>query len=115
MKTNKITILTICVVLLTLNSCRKLGFCKDEKLSLERTNYTGKEIKTNGFYYAEIDENDKGFYELICLYKNGIVMIVGADYLSKEEMVDMVNLLDGTNESDIKYIWGIYKIEDCKI
>lgn len=46
-------------------------FCKDMKLSFERQDYTGKELRTNGYYYGDFTKSDS-FYYIWYLYRNGV-------------------------------------------
>jgi len=48
--------------------CGKL--CKDMNLSFERRDYTGIELKLNGYYYSDSKANGNSF--LIYLYRNGV-------------------------------------------
>lgn len=47
----------------------------DDKLTLQRTNYTGNELRINGYYY---NVWSGGFYDLRVFYGNGTVKNIGA-------------------------------------
>ena len=61
---------TILVILLLpfIIGCGKL--CKDMNLSFERRDYTGTELRVNGYYYSDSRPNGNSY--LIYLYRNGV-------------------------------------------
>lgn len=65
--------------LITLFACKKEAKkedgANDDKLTLQRTNYTGNELRIDGYYYGVWSG---GFYDLRVLYSNGTVKNIGA-------------------------------------
>ena len=79
-------------------SCRALF---DEKLTLLRKDYTGNELRTDGYYYVSRQENHSAVY---FLYRNGIVLFVGGYSDNFEEK--MVNY-KAKSKSD----WGVFIVD----
>jgi hypothetical protein len=72
MKTT-IVFLLISSLLILIFSCSRWIF--DEKLTLPRKDYTGNELKTNGYYY--IFYSNRNHAAVFFLYKNGIILLEG--------------------------------------
>lgn len=76
MNTFKIVLLA-CLV--SLFGCKKEtkeeAAANDDKLTLQRTNYTGNELRINGYYYNVLNGS---FYDLKFFYKNGVVKNIGS-------------------------------------
>jgi len=88
--------------------------CKDEELRLHRIPYTGLELRTDGYYYRQTDNN---ICDIIFLYRNGI--IIHADWSwdkikpIEEIEKEMIRRYDELYKS--QYEWGVFKVEDDKI
>jgi hypothetical protein len=111
----KITfILLACLV--TLFSCKKeeenvLG-SNDDKLTLQRTNYSGNELRIDGYYY---NIWSGGFYGLRIFYGNGTVKKIGSP--SGSSISDADNYVS-TISAEImtkKYGWGVFIINGSSI
>jgi len=77
-KQNNMKLLIIeMVMILTLFSCVKDEF-KDDELSIQRTNYTGNQLRIDGYYY-EIG-SDNYLYPEYFFYKNGTLIYIGGRY-----------------------------------
>ena len=108
MKTIILLVLTISLSM-CMCCCRKIF--PDEKLTLQRKNYLGNELRIDGYYTYYFSEG-KSYGTFF--YKNGIVLnITGkdGDYSEKrfldEELIDHVK---GT-----KSLWSIFDINDDNI
>jgi len=100
-----ISSLSICM-----SCCSKLF--PDEKLTMQREDYTGNELKIDGYYYCYFERTD---VTAICfLYRNGII-ISASGYLGSElngiekEMVAYYPKLNS------KIYWGIFSINSNTI
>lgn len=93
-------------------SCK--GAFENEKFTLIKTPYTGKELRIDGYYYKKYilntDYNDIEHVDVIFLYKNGIVILAGSgnqlefeSYFSSGQFYDKVK----SNPN----VWGLYCIE----
>ena len=100
------TILTSCV------SCVKMGHCKDKELTLKIVEYTGKELRTDGFYYGNpnTDYQSVKRYELFVFYKNGIMMLPGN--VEFENMEEYIASITKSNQKDTKFVWGLFRIDN---
>ncbi len=102
-----LTILTACT------SCKEVDICKDEKLSLNKVEFTGSQLRIDGFYYGRPTTDYQGaiFYDVFIFYKNGVLMRPGnigfekmEDYISQVEKIEL--------PKETKYNWGIFNIDN---
>ena len=90
-------------------SCNEL--CPDEKLTLQRQDYIGNELRTDGYYYYFTKDNTIVYF----LYKNGIILCANS-YSSNNlntvefEMVKLYPLLKKYKDG-----WGIFIVNYNKI
>ncbi len=82
---------------------------EDEAYTLTRDDYTGHEIRTDGYYY-HYNENRLDLVIVTIFYKNGVVIdgVCGATLLEFEK-----DFSDGSfyeNNKDYKGNWGIFKV-----
>jgi hypothetical protein len=109
---NLITMFVFSVIAL-LQSCGKSVFCDDEKLSWKKQNNPAKVLKTNGYYYGNVNTTTSSPFADICyLYLNGVFYTSFASDLYKAKSgtiyVDTTNSL-GKQTQDA---WGVYKINN---
>ena len=99
-----------------LESCFKdgEGICPTEKFSFERIDYTGNEIRTEGFYYGNSFNtlsSDDTIYEIFFLFKNGVILNAGgAEYENMTSYIEVLRSSGSIYES--KKDWGLFKIEN---
>ena len=103
------------LVNIVFTSCDKLGLCDDEELSLTRQGFLGNSLRTDGFYYryADTDFQDVDLYETLILYKNGILSLPGT--VEFDELNSYIESLSQTDQSNTKFVWGLFVIEDSNI
>jgi hypothetical protein len=93
-------------------SCCSILF-PDEKLSLERTDYHGNELRTDGYYYYQ--EENYTHTLVVFLYKNGTIL--SARSYSSHDLNDvekeMVNSYDKIGKE--KTYWGVFTINGNQI
>jgi len=101
-----LTILTSCL------SCGKMDSCKDKELILKRVEYTGNELRTNGFYYGNPNTDFQSVkrYELFVFYKNGIMMLPGN--IEFEKMEEYITSITKSNQEDTKFVWGLFSVDN---
>lgn len=84
----------------------------DEKLSLQRVNYNGNELRTDGYYYHFTSSNNTIVY---FLYRNGIILCAHSysshDLTSVE--LEMVKIYSEIRK--LKDSWGVFIVNDNKI
>jgi hypothetical protein len=85
--------------------------CKDKELTLSKTEYSGQELRTDGFYYGRPVEDYQGvtFYELFVFYKNGILMLPGN--IEFEKMEEYITMISRPGTIEAKYGWGLFNVE----
>ena len=103
-----ILLIVLSVLSMFLSCCNKLF--PDEKLTLQRRDYTGNELRTDGYYYYYTKNNSTAIY---FLYRNGVILLAG--------VFSSYNL-DNIEKEMIKYYgkyiktdWGVFVIEGNSI
>jgi len=115
-KPNKIKILVMISLstLLSVSSCEK-DKNNDDKLSLERIDYNGNELRIDGYYYNK--DPYRSQISVFFLYKNGIILYGGAfdidETNEKEERYR--NGFYATNAAKYKFNWGVFQIDGTQI
>ena len=87
----------------------------DDKLSLERVDYSGNELRIDGYYYKNDPESPQ--ISILFLYSNGIILYGGAfgiDETIKQEEKYM-NGYHSTHAAKYKYYWGVFQINGSQI
>ena len=96
---------------------------EDEELSMERVDYTGTELRTDGYYYYRYqyyDSREDSLYDKFIpwiLYRNGVSLYGGAWDYSRMEEVE-IKFEDGTyydKLKDDKFSWFVFQISDSVI
>lgn len=77
----------------------------DDILSLERRDYHGNELRTDGYYYTKKDSYEGIIYSKYALYRNGVIRYIDGSKFIQPSF--------GSNK--YKYDWGVFKIENGKI
>ena len=100
------------LVILFCFSCRK--WFKDEKLGLARINYTGNQLRTDGFYYGcSINEQlNEDLLNVYFFYRNGIFLDASS---WKYNDMEHLKVLIEFPHSECKYEWGIFQIHDREL
>lgn len=102
---------------LVMVNCKKSGLFQDDELSLSKQDYTGNQIRIDGYYYFNYSNNSIDYLSTFILYQNGIILYGGSRLLSELPELEK-SYKDGTfynNVKSIKFAWGVYKIEGSKI
>ena len=84
---------------------------KDEELSMQRIEYTGDELRIDGYYYRIYKNHamNEESIQVCCLYQNGIFRWCG---ISKS-FQDYENKIDDINKSkQYKHNWGVFIVEN---
>jgi hypothetical protein len=85
-----------------------------DKLSIDRVNYIGNELKISGYFYYKYSTSADNLYSIYFLYSNGIVMHGGA---TKESNLltletEFQNGIYYNKIKDSRYHWGVFRIEN---
>ena len=116
MKKSTIILLTFLVIIF---ACKKESKeeieARDDKLTLQRTNYTGNELRIDGYYCQKIDGM---YYSCYFFYNNG-TLLYGGGGLTEIEMQNLETTFSNgsfyNTAKDIKYFWGLYNINGNSI
>ena len=107
---------TIILFILTINLSMFMSCCSkifpDEKLSMQRMDYNGSELRTDGYYYYFTKNNNTVVY---FLYKNGIILCAHS-YSSQDLNIvekEMVKIYSEIRKQ--KDGWGVFLVSDNKI
>ena len=94
-----------------LNSCHLLF--QDEKLMLPKKDYTGNELRIDGYYYYHPEPNST---RVLFFYRNG-VMIDFISYFPTTDLTVVDKSIADMYEKlkDSKYIWQVFLIEGSTI
>ncbi|MCK0206100.1 hypothetical protein [Ornithobacterium rhinotracheale] len=85
---------------------------KDEALTLQRKEYTGNNLRLDGFYYLKwINDGVEEFYAIMFLYKNGINLGIGGG-APMSQMDSYINqYTKNLNIKNIKGSWGVFEVD----
>ena len=108
MKTMYILLL---IILTACSSCKEMDICKDESLTLNKVEFTGNQLRTDGFYYGYVNTDFQGIklYEIFVFYKNGVIMLPGTSEFDKMETY--IITIANSNHQNTKFVWGLYDID----
>jgi hypothetical protein len=96
----------------------------DEELSLKRTDYTGNELRTDGYYYSYNYNGNTYLVAIRFLYRNGIVynaFVRDANYDGSKDIneveKEMIEHLSKyySRDKKIKSNWGVFVVDGNKI
>jgi hypothetical protein len=100
-KNMKMTFLTIDIIgFILFIACGKTF---DEKLTLKREDYTGNELKVNGYYYTFFKETK--ITAILFLYRNGIVLSEGG--FTSYNLEDIERQFNNISLK-VKSNWGVF-------
>ena len=111
----KIVLTSVVVLVLLVGcTCKKITG-EDDKLSIPKTPYTGKQLKVDGYYYRNNGENE---YIIIFLYNDGIIIDAGGGYKKSDvpifesefKTIDFYNRIKQN-----KLCWGVFQVDGDKI
>jgi len=101
------TLFSVMVCFLMLFSCCNVLF-PDETLTIQRRDYTGNELRTDGYYYRFGQQNNTIVY---FLYRNGVILSVGHYYPSQDlDFVEKEILQEKGSNYKSKDHWGVFVV-----
>ena len=92
-------------ILIILFSCCSTLFSDDE-LTLQRTDYTGNELRTDGYYYVFGPNNNTAIY---FLYRNGVILTVGGFLTQNLDSIEK-RIID--KDIGSKDHWGVFIVNN---
>ena len=111
----KTTILISIIVLILFSCCGKFDVSKSDPLHLEKREYTGNQLRIDGYYYQHF--NNK-FFDITFFYKNGVIVVpAGRGRNSMEEMDNYVmkSFIKKNDYKKVMYWWGAFNIDEDNI
>ena len=109
----------ICIILyvsILFASCEKLF--PDEKLKLERMDYTGKELRTDGYYYyhwASYNSPIENNTHVMFLFRNGIILSAHSYSSIDLRDVEKKMILEYDIIRKYKSGWGVFMVDRKEI
>jgi len=100
-----------------IQSCNKMPSSKDDELSLHLRNYTGTEIKTEGYWYYYDTHSTGNRFTIYFFYKNGVIFggVSVKDYNLAQREEEFRNGQFYEWGKDTKYEWGVFNVDSNKI
>lgn len=92
-----------------------LSCCKTaEELTLERMNYTGNELRIDGYYYHQLNDVIHSFV----LFNNGTYLSLGyndnlGSLFDLDEIIKNENIIADLKEK--QWFWGVFKVSNNNI
>jgi len=111
-------IVCIYIVISTYSCSRGKGESLDDRLTLKRSDYHGKELRINGYYcryrYVNNNSEPQGITPYF-LYRNGVLL--GDVGVNIDRISEMEEWFRNGNYAKIakKYYWGVFQIEKTQI
>lgn len=107
-----VKLFTVLVSILVLfANCDKVGICTENKLSSERTDYIGTELRINGYYYDASGKKDSS--EIYYFYKNGIFHLGETVLTQDAENGRVIDTYDDLYPRHHK--WGAFRVDEDNI
>ena len=112
----RITIVAVFICFL-LTSCKKWFWGENDERNIKKQNFTGNQLKTNGYYYTEYSGKNGKFVRIFFYYRNGVLLI---SYNIKESEITKyeIQFKDGTyykTVSESENYWGAFVIDGSHI
>ena len=101
-------------MLFIMQNCLKHNYAKDDKLSIQRTDYMGDELRLDGYYY--LIYGDGNYITATFFYRNGVILKGNAGLVDNIEDHENYYINGYYNDvKDLKDMWGVFKIVENKI
>jgi hypothetical protein len=113
-KNVKMSLLLLLLVLLLIQSCKKLGLCEDGEFSFTRQPNDLTSLRLDGYYYGDLIGNNQNAPELYLLYQNGIFYNNRSAPI-EDVVAGSVQLNNSETRKNHKGDWGIYKLDGNSI
>jgi hypothetical protein len=111
MKTNMLFLSIIQCLLLC--SCNRIY--PDEKLTIQRRDYNGNEIRTDGYYYSNYSNSAGNHIAFLFFYINGTVLYAGSSSYSNMNAAEAEMLNNISENKKEKSNWGVFIIDGNRV
>jgi len=109
----KILYLLICSLSLYLSCCSLLF--PDEKLSMQREDFTGNELRMDGYYYCQKENVPDPTTSCIFMYRNGTILSAYGHSTLDLDVVEKEIVDNYYNFGKDKWDWGVFIITNNRI
>jgi hypothetical protein len=84
----------------------------DEAIRLQRMDYIGNELRTDGYYFSEFDSGGVLANQIYFFYKNGVILYGFSPKLSETQIIEdrYRNGEFYDQVIDKKWAWGVYRV-----
>lgn len=107
---NLFTIFFLLGVIILLG-CNKFSLCKDDKITLQKTNPIGNVLRTDGYFWGEINkQSTKPVAHIYYLYQNGTFFAMNTSDLSKIDQGEIIGDVENAHGKKSKSKWGTFFI-----
>lgn len=104
----KVKFLLLFCVLITIQSCRRFGWCREPELGIDAEPNESNSIRLDGYYYEDIKEGEH--VDVLYLYLNGVAYATGGN---ADEIINNESFIPSISEEQRSHhnSWGAYTIE----
>lgn len=108
---NKFNVFAVFLVALAFCGCERIGLCKDDELSFGRVDYTGNQLRVNGYYFGDVIKDDKmPLANIYYLYKNGVFLSRLVQDLDKAQLGTISIDTSNSFAKRVKSAWGVFRV-----
>jgi len=105
----------IFLIVILFSNCEKNDLCKDDELSIARTNHTDS-LKIDGYYFGDVNSNSSmPFANIYYLYTNGLFFTSEASDLDKAKAGTITVDVENNVGKQIKGLWGLFRVSNNTI
>ena len=112
-KKSKTMIYLLLIIISMVSNCKKDNPLKDDELSIKKMDYTGNQLKIEGYYYYEY-KDVQNYIDVYFLFRNGIILY-GSTFKKSELSTKETEYQTAEWQSIVKkskYRWGVFNIEN---
>ena len=106
-----INLIMIAVSLVMFGNCKKGdSLLNHDELSIPRQNYSGNELRVDGYYYTEANGS---LFSPSFFYRNGVFLDAGGSFKDYFEMDSYIvkEFISSTKYKSYRVLWGVFLIE----
>lgn len=115
MKKVMINIFLLMALIMSLTNCKEDEMC-DDKLKMQRIDYTGNQLRIDGYYFGDANPSSSmPFANIYYLYRNGIFFTSEAADLDKAQEGTISVDVENSFGKKIKGAWGVFQVSNSMI
>ena len=114
MKQIKIMKYILIAVISFFSNCKNGDILKDDELSIKKANYSGNQLRIDGYFYQKIDG---AYFSVYCFYNNGVILSAGGLFYNQNEISNYIQteFINRDSYNTRKYNWGAFNVEGNRI